>query len=124
MCVREESPSPLDTLTNTEYTVSQIGVGTPMPAKARRPEATESCVMDDAWSAELLGGKPGMIQFPLPLQSEREAVLEEAWRLLCTNPTSFVVAYLPVLARHAQPVEQPSQAPRQPAQGSIRLHSA
>lgn len=48
-----------------------------------------------------------MIQFPLPVESERETVIRIVTDLVNRTSTDLLISYLPVLARFA---EQPPQA--------------
>ena len=49
----------------------------------------------------------GHSQFPLNIESEREALENEAIRLIRATPSDVLVAYLPVFARHSEPPPPP-----------------
>ena len=51
-----------------------------------------------------------MLQFPLPLQSEREAATDTATDLIRSLSTADLIAVIPVLARYAQPGPSRSQS--------------
>lgn len=54
------------------------------------------------------------MQLPLPLQSEREAVLDEAFQLLRATPTDLLIAWLPVFGKYASlsdPIPPPTVQP-------------
>ena len=86
-----------------------------MPAStADRREAKDSPVMDDGppvaieWAfAHRQGGcVVADLQLPLPLRSEREEILEQWTALIHTIPTSYLAAWLPVVAERASMLHQ------------------
>ena len=46
------------------------------------------------------------MQFTLPIQSERDAIIDQAFELIRRTQTRVLISYLPVLARHADPLHQ------------------
>ena len=94
---------------------------------ARSSVATESRVTEDARRALPYKGETYVIQFPLPVLSERDVILEEAYLCLTHLSTSDLLAALPVLAQYASTSQDPSLNPSpqpRPSQSTVYTHPA